>query len=64
LLPALNEATVLAGILIFSFVNGLIKKKLESKNLPVDSKDYENIDYIDEKTGKPIYNNVKKVKES
>ncbi len=41
--------------ILYSFVNGLIKKKLESKNLPVDSKDYENIDYIDEKTGKPIY---------
>ncbi len=50
--------------ILYSFVNGIIKKKLESKNLPVDSKDYENIDYIDEKTGKPIYNNVKKVKES
>lgn len=41
--------------ILYSFVNGLIKKRLLSKNLPVDSKDYENIDYIDEKTGKPIY---------
>lgn len=41
--------------ILYSFVNGLIKKKLEAKNLPVDSKDYENLISIDEKTGKPIY---------
>lgn len=41
--------------ILYSFVNGLIKKKLEAKNLPVDSKDYEKLISIDEKTGKPIY---------
>ncbi len=41
--------------IIYSFVNGLIKKRLESKNLPVDSKDYEKLISVDEKTGKPIY---------
>ena len=41
--------------IIYSFVNGLIKKRLENKNLPVDIKDYENLLCIDEKTGKPIY---------
>lgn len=47
--------------MFYSFINGLIKKKLKSKNLPVDSKDYENIDYVDEKSGKPVYS--KKVEE-
>ncbi len=45
--------------ILYSFVNGIIKKRLESKNLPVDSKDYEHIEYIDEKTGKPVYDKVK-----
>lgn len=50
--------------ILYSFVNGLIKKKLESKNLPVDSKDYENMDHVDEKSGKPVYVDKKVVKES
>lgn len=41
--------------IIYSFVNGLIKKRLEAKHLPVDSKDYENLISVDEKTGKPVY---------
>lgn len=47
--------------IVYSFVNGLIKKKLEAKHLPLDSKDYENILYVDEKTGKPVYGNVELV---
>ncbi len=42
--------------ILYSFVNGLAKKKLEKKKLPVNSKDYENLKSIDVKTGKPIYN--------
>ncbi|MBQ8659482.1 MAG: AI-2E family transporter [Bacilli bacterium] len=30
--------------IFYSFINGLIKKKLKDKNLPVDSKDYENVE--------------------
>lgn len=41
--------------IIYSFVNGLIKKRLGEKNLPVDSKDYEKLISINEKTGKPVY---------
>lgn len=41
--------------ILYSFVNGLIKKKLESKKLPTNSKDYEYLDHIDEKSGKPVY---------
>lgn len=41
--------------ILYSFVNGLIKRKLNSKHLPEDSKDYEKLAYIDEKTGKPVY---------
>jgi len=41
--------------IIYSFVNGLVKKRLESKNLPVDSKDYEQMIYVDKVSGKPVY---------
>lgn len=41
--------------ILYSFVNGLIKNRLTAKHLPVDSKDYEYLDHIDEKTGKPVY---------
>lgn len=41
--------------IIYSFVNGLIKKKLKEKKLPVNSKDYEKLISINEKTGKPVY---------
>jgi len=42
--------------ILYSFVNGLAKKRLSKKNLPLDSKDYEDLKYIDKKTGKPVYN--------
>ena len=32
-----------------------IKKRLEYKNLPVDSKDYEKLQYIDEETNELVY---------
>ncbi len=41
--------------ILYSFVNGLIKKRLHDKNLPVDSKDYNKLLYVDEKTGKLVY---------
>ena len=45
---------MIIGVPIFSifytFVNGLVKKKLKTKNLPVDSKDYEN--YVSSKKKK------------
>lgn len=41
--------------ILYSFVNGLIKKRLEDKNLPVDSKDYEKLQYIDEETNELVY---------
>ena len=41
--------------IFYSFINGLIKRRLEDKKLPVDSKDYEKLLYIDEKTGELIY---------
>ena len=42
--------------ILYSFINGLAKKRLDQKHLPLDSKDYENLKYIDKKTGKPVYN--------
>ncbi len=42
--------------ILYSFVNGLAKKRLSKKKLPLDSKDYEDLKYIDKKTGKPVYN--------
>ena len=41
--------------ILYSFVNGLVKKRLKDKNLPIDSKDYNNLLYVDEKTGKLVY---------
>lgn len=41
--------------ILYSFVNGLIKKRLKDKDLPVDSKDYEELLYVDEETGKLVY---------
>lgn len=41
--------------ILYSFVNGLAKKRLSSKKLPTESKDYENLKYINAK-GKPVYN--------
>ena len=41
--------------ILYSFVNGLIKKRLKDKNLPVDSKDYTKLLYVDQETGKLIY---------
>lgn len=41
--------------ILYSFVNGVIKRKLKSKNLPENSKDYEKLLYIDEKSGKFVY---------
>lgn len=41
--------------ILYSFINGLIKRRLKSKKLPQDSKDYEKLLYINEKTGKPVY---------
>lgn len=41
--------------IFYSFINGLIKRRLKEKKLPVDSKDYEKLLYISEKTGKPVY---------
>ena len=43
--------------ILYSFVNGIIKRKLKDKKLPEDSKDYENLLYINEKTKKPVYEN-------
>lgn len=42
--------------ILYSFINGLIKRRLSQKHLPEDSKAYENLAYINEKTGKLIYN--------
>lgn len=42
--------------ILYSFINGLVKKRLNKKHLPLDSKDYENLKYIDKDTGKPVYN--------
>ena len=41
--------------ILYSFLNGVIKRRLKSKKLPQDSKDYEKLLYISEKTGKPVY---------
>lgn len=41
--------------ILYSFINGVIKRKLKEKKLPQDSKDYEKLLYISEKTGKPVY---------
>ena len=41
--------------ILYSFVNGLAKKRLSLKKLPTESKDYENLKYINAK-GKPVYN--------
>ncbi len=41
--------------ILYSFVNGVIKRRLKDKKLPQDSKDYEKLLYISEKTGKPVY---------
>lgn len=41
--------------ILYSFINGVLKRKLKSKKLPEDSKDYEKLLYIDEKTGKLVY---------
>ena len=41
--------------ILYSFINGLLKRRLKAKNLPEDSKDYEKLLYIDEKTGKLVY---------
>lgn len=41
--------------ILYSFINGVLKRRLKAKNLPEDSKDYEKLVYIDEKTGKLVY---------
>lgn len=41
--------------ILYSFLNGVIKRRLKAKKLPEDSKDYEKLLYINEKTGKPVY---------
>ena len=41
--------------IFYSFINGLVKRRLKAKKLPQDSKDYEKLLYINEKTGKPVY---------
>lgn len=41
--------------ILYSFINGVLKRRLKEKKLPEDSKDYEKLLYIDEKTGKLIY---------
>lgn len=41
--------------ILYSFVNGLFKRRLKAKKLPVDSKAYENLAYINDKNGKPVY---------
>lgn len=41
--------------ILYSFINGVLKRRLKAKNLPEDSKDYEKLLYIDEKTGKLVY---------
>lgn len=40
--------------IIYHFLSYYLKKYLEKKNLPSDTKDYDNIKYIDETTRKPI----------
>lgn len=41
--------------ILYSFINGIVKRRLAAKNLPEDSKDYEKLLYVDEKTGKLVY---------
>lgn len=41
--------------ILYSFINGVLKRRLKNKNLPENSKDYEKLLYIDEKSGKLIY---------
>ena len=41
--------------IFYSFINGVLKRKLKIKKLPENSKDYEKLLYIDEKSGKFIY---------
>ena len=41
--------------ILYSFLNGVVKRRLKMKKLPQDSKDYEKLLYISEKTGKPVY---------
>ena len=41
--------------IFYSFINGVIKRRLKVKKLPENSKDYEKLLYISEKTGKPVY---------
>lgn len=41
--------------ILYSFINGVLKRRLKEKKLPEDSKDYEKLLYIDEKSGKLVY---------
>ena len=41
--------------ILYSFLNGVVKRRLKAKKLPQDSKDYEKILYVSKKTGKPVY---------
>ena len=41
--------------ILYSFINGVLKRRLKEKKLPEDSKDYEKLLYIDENTGKLVY---------
>lgn len=41
--------------IFYSFINGVVKRRLKAKKLPQDTKDYEKLLYISEKTGKPVY---------
>lgn len=41
--------------ILYSFLNGVVKRRLKMKKLPQDTKDYEKLLYISEKTGKPVY---------
>lgn len=40
--------------ILYSFINGVCKRRLERENLPTETKDYEQLKYIDAKTGKPV----------
>jgi len=41
--------------ILYSFINGLVRRKLDEKKLPLDSKDYDNLIGIDEETNELIY---------
>ena len=41
--------------IIYAFVNGVCTRKLMAKNLPAETKEYINIDYIDPQTNKAVY---------